>query len=82
MEERVISFVLGLAVKYPAFASVALVIGSLRIFLKPLMALAISYVEWSPDPKDNEKLKKVMESKAYKLFAFALDYLASVKLPK
>lgn len=58
------------------------IVGTLRMFIKPLMSLALTYVAATPSPKDDEKLKEVMESKWYKGVVYFLDWFASLKLPK
>jgi len=59
-----------------------LVIGSLRVLLKPLFALAYAITSVTPDTKDDEAVKKIEEHKITKAVIFALDYIASIKLPK
>jgi hypothetical protein len=58
-----------------------LIIGSLRVILKPLFALAYAIASVTPDKKDDEAVKKIEEHKITKAIYFALDYIASVKLP-
>ncbi len=57
-------------------------IGSFRVFLKPVVCLARTYVDFSPSKKDNEVLDKVMESKWYKAVSYLLDWFSSLKLPQ
>ena len=59
------------------------VIGSLRVVFKPLFSFLGAITEFTYwTKKDDELLVKVMESKVYKAIAYALDYIASIKLPK
>jgi hypothetical protein len=58
-----------------------LIIGSLRVVFKPLFALAHAIASVTPDTKDDEAIKKIEEHKITKAIAFALDYVASIKLP-
>lgn len=74
--------IMELAIKYPAIASVLMLMGVLRAVFKPLMSLLHAYVEATPSEKDNELLKKIMDSKAYSVIQYILDYTASIKLPK
>ncbi len=67
--------------KYPQIAGVLVVIGALRVIMKPLMGVLQAYVDYTVDPKDNELLSKLMDSAAYKALAYALDLIGSVKLP-
>ena len=69
--------------KYPTLFTVLTVMGALRVVFKPLMTLLQAVTEatyWTS--KDDALYKKVVESKPYKYVAFALDWFASVKLPK
>ena len=59
-----------------------MVVGVLRLINKPLFALLRQYVNLTPDKKDNELLDQVEKSKAYQVFLFAIDWLASIKLKK
>lgn len=61
--------------------SLLLIIGSLRLVLKPAFALAYAVVALTPSVKDDEAVKKVDEGKIMKSIRFGLDWLASVKLP-
>lgn len=78
MEELLIALIQ----KYPVLATVALVMGSLRMVFKPIMAALSAYYEGTPDPNDGGWLVKFKESKVYAGISFALDYAASIKLPK
>jgi hypothetical protein len=62
--------------------AILLIIGSLRVLFKPLFALAYAITSITPDTKDDEAVKKIEEHKITKAIAFALDYIASIKLPK
>lgn len=80
--EALLPFILSLVQKYPLFASVLLIMGSLRAIFKPLLAVARAYVGSTPSKSDDEALNKVEASKLYKTVAFILDYVASIKLTK
>ncbi len=67
--------------EYPWIATVLFVIGGLRVVFKPIMVLLETYVAYTPSKSDDETLEKAKSSKAYQWLAFALDYLASLKLP-
>lgn len=70
------------AVSIPApVIGLILIIGSLRVVFKPLFALAHAVASITPDKKDDEAIKKIEEHKITKAIAFALDYVASIKLP-
>jgi hypothetical protein len=53
-----------------------------RIVFKPAFKILARYVELTVEKDDNKKLHKIMDSKAYKMAAFIIDMLASVKLPE
>lgn len=76
------ALLLDLITKYPAIASVFIVIGILRAVFKPLMTLLEKYVEATPNESDNELLQKILSSKVYAAIQYLLDYTASIKLPK
>lgn len=68
--------------KYPWLVTVIMVMGTFRLFLKPLMTIFQNVINLTPSKRDDEFMEKMMESKAYKAFAFFVDWVASVKLPK
>lgn len=75
-------FLLTFIQKYPIFSQIIFVIGALRIIFKPLMSIIQNYVDYTPSPKDNEFLKKIMDSFLYQKFVWFIDYIGSIKLPK
>jgi hypothetical protein len=60
--------------------SLAAIIGSLRLFLKPLYDAVHLFVEKTPATRDDVILAKLETSLAFKAFWWALDYFASIKL--
>lgn len=68
--------------KYGIVVQLLSVIGVLRIVNKPLFALLQDVANATKTSKDNEILKKIIESKIYKGFSWLADYLGSIKLPK
>lgn len=68
--------------EYPVLASIVFVLGTFRLFLKPVMEIVKNIISLTPSPKDDELLAKILDHKAYKAFAFFVDWIASVKLPK
>jgi hypothetical protein len=81
MTETIIQMILGFVSKYPIVATILMVMGVLRAVNKPLFALVRAFVASTPSAKDDAILDKVEQSKIKKSIEFALDYLASVKLP-
>lgn len=72
----------GLAGGWGVAVQVLLVVGVLRVVVKPVMAIAQSVVSLTPSQKDDELVQKILDSKVYKALVFTLDWLASIKLPK
>lgn len=81
MEAALISFLLGLADKYPWAVTIFMVMGVLRAVFKPLVAFARTVVSATPSQKDDELLNKAESSKAFKSIAWFIDYISSIKLP-
>ena len=42
----------------------------------------VSYVHETPETDDDKLLQRVLSSRAYRVLAFAIDFLASIKLPR
>jgi len=67
----------------PSWAiSLLLIMASLRVIFKPLMALIQVSIKETPSKKDDAWLEKAMKSSTYKTISFMLDWVASLKLPK
>lgn len=73
---------MGFAEKYPIITTLAMISGTCRMLMKPMMSFLMTFVLVTPSPKDDEILKAVMESKAYKVFSYFLDWMFSLKLPQ
>lgn len=67
--------------QYQIIGQVLMVVGALRLLFKPLMSLALAYVQMTPNVEDDSKLAKIMDSQVYKILAYVLDWSASIKLP-
>lgn len=85
--EQLLNFLLPIIETYassfpPSVINIFIIIGSVRIFVKPLMALFQAYVDFTPNTKDDVLPQKLKENKIYKAIAFGLDWFASIKLPK
>lgn len=72
--------IIALAIKYPAFASFLLILGTLRLCMKPLMAMIRMIVSSTETKADDAVLDKVERSWLFTGFLFALDWLTSIKL--
>lgn len=80
LEDALISLVLAMVAKYPALSAVLLIIGGLRVFLRPLVAVVRAYVSYTPQPEDNIWLDRFEGSKFYKGLNFMLDLIMSIKI--
>lgn len=65
----------------PVFSSLLMVVGFLRIAIKPLMTILQAYVKLTPYDHDDKWLQSVEQSKGYKVVLYLLDWLLSVKVP-
>ncbi len=66
----------------PAFASVLVIVGFLRLAIKPVMTLLQAYVKLTPYDNDDKWLASLEQSKGYKLVVYLMDWILSVKLPE
>lgn len=72
--------VLTLANRYPWIAVLLIIVGGLRVVLKPMFA---AWVSWSAKNLTAEQLAKVHQVEGslwFKVMAFLIDYLGSIKL--
>lgn len=72
----------GLIAKFPLVATIIMIVGALRIVVKPIMALLHNLADYSPSQKDDILIDKVENSKLYKGFLFCIDWIASIKVKK
>lgn len=61
-----------------SFVVITGIMGSLRLFMKPLQTLAKA----TPWQWDDRMIDKLSNSTIYKGFSWLVDYLCSIKLPK
>lgn len=80
--DAIAAFLLSLATQYPIIASVLMIIGTLRLIIKPLFSFLHTITDATPSVSDNEFLAKVENSTFLKTALFLLDWLASVKVIK
>ena len=79
--EGLTGFIVGLVTQYPWLATVLLVIGSLRLLLKPIMLAIEWYTKQTPNPNDDVAVLKFEAGPIYKVLSIGLDVLGSIKLP-
>jgi hypothetical protein len=64
-----------------AAAAVVAIMGIARAIFKPLFTFLHAVADATPTQKDNAILSELEASPVYKGVSFALDYIASIKLP-
>lgn len=73
-------YLIGFAEKQPVVLSILGVIGFMRLIMKPLFDFAKAVVAATSSKKDDEFLAKVEASSIYKVLAYIIDWLGSVKI--
>ena len=68
--------------QYGVLVQILSILGTLRLVIKPVMALIEVYVLITPSKDDDQLPQKIEASKAYKTIVFLLDWFASIKLKK
>lgn len=66
---------------YGVAVQIMSVIATLRMVNKPIMSLITIYVNLTPSKDDDLLPDKIKASKAYKIFVYVTDWVASIKLP-
>lgn len=66
----------------PTLLKIVVLMGTLRLILKPIMVAIDSIVVATPSTSDNALWEKVKASGPYKILALVLDYVGSIKLPE
>jgi hypothetical protein len=66
----------------PQITAVLLILGACRTVFKPACALVRAIVGVTKTDKDDKLVDAVAANKYYKAFAWLVDYLLSIKLPK
>lgn len=66
----------------PVLVKIFIIIGSLRIFVKPIMSMISAYVQFTPKTEDDGIPAKIEGNKIYKAVIYALDWFASIKVKK
>jgi hypothetical protein len=75
-------FILNYLSQYPLVLKALVFVGMARAIFKPIMIGIQAGVDASETKKDDELWSKIKGNAVYKWFSFALDYAASIKLPK
>lgn len=58
------------------------IIGSLRLFIKPIMSILGAYVLFTKDKKDDLKYEQLEKGNTLKTIIYILDWFASIKIKK
>lgn len=61
-------------------ASILIIVGTLRLTIKPLLSFLHTFVDSTPTKVDNDFLEKVENSKVLKVIFYLLSLFASVKI--
>lgn len=72
-------FIAQFAAEHPWLLTFLALVGFLRVVFKPIMLGLEAYVKNTPGTEDDQKLAAVEASKAFKFFAFFLDWFGSIK---
>ena len=71
-----------LMVQFPWIATIFMVIGVIRVVVKPLMELAKSVAASTPSAKDDAAVASLESNKIYKTVLFVIDWIFSLKSVK
>lgn len=74
------SFIEGFASEYPWLAQIIMIVGTFRLFIKPIMTAIEEIVKLTPGTKDDEKLDEVKSHPAWYWFFFIIDWITSIKI--
>ena len=66
----------------PVLGTVLMIMGILRVAMKPLMGLIKSITDATETKVDDEAIDGFLASPLYKAIAWFIDYVGSIKLPK
>lgn len=72
---------LNFAQTHPKVAAALMVIGTIRLTMKPAMTALHEFTKQTPTEKDDLLLQRLEASRVWRSIAFLIDLLGSVKLP-
>ena len=61
---------------------VVTIIGSLRLFIKPIMSILNAYMLFTKDKKDDKLYEELEKGNTLKTIIYVLDWFASIKIKK
>jgi len=68
--------------KFGFLAQAVSIVGTLRLFIKPVMGVVDTYVMSTEKKEDDEKWAKIKEGKTFQMVVYFLDWFASIKIKK
>lgn len=81
MQQWIMDLALGFLRHNPTLAPVFMVLGVLRLVMKPLQSFVSAVVSATPYDSDDRWWQDAQQSKAWLALAYILDWTASIKLP-
>lgn len=75
------AFFAGLTVKFPWVSTVIMVVGVLRLCMKPIMMIVEAVIKNTPGTADDTALDNFEKGSIYKWLFWGLDLFASIKPP-
>jgi hypothetical protein len=73
-------FIVSFAQSHPWLLSLLAVVATLRLVFKPIVSAVEAYVKSTPSTADDAVVANVEHSPIFKVFAWLLDYLGSIKV--
>lgn len=74
--------ILGILESLPWYGDLLLVMGTLRMVFKPLFSIIATVVKATPSKTDDKLLVELQSSNTYAILVWAIDFFASVKIPR
>ena len=82
MADYLIALAVSFLSTYPAFGTFILIVGGLRIAIKPIVTVLQEITNYTSYEGDNKFLNTMLDSPIWKGFIYLVDVLSSLKLPK
>lgn len=73
-------FIVTFAQQHPWLVTLLALIATARLVFKPIVSAVEAYVRSTPQTTDDEFVDKVTHSRGFKIVAWLLDYLGSIKV--
>lgn len=82
MSDMILQFLMWVVAKNPQIAALIVMMGTMRLMMKPIMTALKMIVDATPWELDDQWYAKIVDSKAYKAITWLLDYVGSIKMPQ